>query len=59
MVHSINYGFYSGQMLVTQRQEVIVCITKEGKDLFFLNEKLEIYHPAEYCVQNCIFMYCC
>ena len=35
MVHSINYGFYSGQMLVTQRQEVIVCITKEGKDFFF------------------------
>ena len=34
MVRSINYGFYSGQMSVTQRQGVIVCIPKEG---FFLN----------------------
>ena len=59
MVHSINYGFYSGQMLVTQRQEVIVCITKEGFFIYFFNEKLETYHPAEYSVQNCIFMYCC
>ena len=32
MVHSINYGLYSGQMSVTQRQGVIVCISKEGKD---------------------------
>ena len=32
MVHSINYRFYSGQMSVTQRQRVIVCIPKEGKD---------------------------
>ena len=39
MVHSINYGIYSGQMLVTQRQEVIVCITKEGKYFYFFKMK--------------------
>ena len=31
-VRSINYGFYSGQMSVTQREGVIVCIPKEGED---------------------------
>ena len=36
MVRSINYGFYNGQMSVTQRQLVIVCIPKEGKDQQFL-----------------------
>ena len=36
MVRSINYGFYSGQMSVTQIQGVIVCIPKEGKDKHFL-----------------------
>ena len=49
MVRSINYGFYSGQMSVTQRQRVIVCIPKEGKD-FLKIEKLETHHSAEYCV---------
>ena len=39
--HSINYGFYSGQMSVTQRQGVIVCIPKEGKDFF----KLKNWRP--------------
>ena len=33
MVRSINY-VDSGQMSVTQRQGVIVCIPKEGKDFF-------------------------
>ena len=32
MVRSINYGFYNGQMSITQRQGVIVCIPKEGKE---------------------------
>ena len=36
MLRSINYGFYSGQMSVTQRQGVIVCIPKEGKEKQFL-----------------------
>ena len=36
MVRSINYGFYSGQMSVTQRQGVIVCIPKEGKHKQFV-----------------------
>ena len=31
-VGSVNYGFYSGQMSVTQIQGVIVCIPKEGKE---------------------------
>jgi len=35
MIRSVNYGFYSGQMSVTQRQGVIVCIPKEGKDKQF------------------------
>ena len=40
MVRSINYGFYSGQMSVTQRQGVIVCIPKEGKE-----KKLKNWRP--------------
>ena len=36
MTRSINYGFYSGQMSVTQRQGVITCIPKEEKDKQFL-----------------------
>ena len=37
MIQSINYGFYSGQIVVTQRQGVIVCIIpKKGKDKEFL-----------------------
>ena len=35
-VGSVNYGFYSGQMSVTQIQGVIACIPKEGKDKQFL-----------------------
>ena len=36
MILSINYGFYCGQMSVTQRQGVITCIPKEGKDKQYL-----------------------
>ena len=36
MIHSINYGFYCGQMSVTQRQGVITCIPKEGKNKQYL-----------------------
>ena len=36
MARSINYGFYSGQMSVTQREGVIRCIPNEGKDKQFL-----------------------
>ena len=32
MIHSINYVFYCGQMSITQRQGVITCTHKEGKD---------------------------
>ena len=34
MTRSINYGFYNGQMTVTQRQGTFTCtcISKEGKD---------------------------
>ena len=36
MIRSIDYGFYCGQMSVTQRQGVITCIPKEGKDKQYL-----------------------
>ena len=36
MIRSINYGFYCGQMSVTQRQGVITCIHKEGEDTQYL-----------------------
>ena len=36
MIRSINYGFYCGQMSVTQRQGVITYIPKEGKDKQYL-----------------------
>ena len=34
MFRSINHGFCNGEMSVTQRQEIITCIPKEGKDKF-------------------------
>ena len=37
LTRSINYGFYIGQMSVTQRQGVITCIPKDGKDQKFFN----------------------
>ena len=36
VVRSLNYGFRSGQLSVTQRQGIITCIPKEGKDKRFL-----------------------
>ena len=36
LLRSINYGFQEGEMSVTQRQGVITCIPKEGKDKRYL-----------------------
>ena len=36
LIRYINYGLYSGKILVTQKQGVIVRIPKEGKDFFKL-----------------------
>ena len=36
LVRSINYGFMTGSLSVTQRQGVITCIPKEGKPKRFL-----------------------
>ena len=36
LTRSINYGFYNGQMSITQRQGVITCIPKDRKDKKFL-----------------------
>lgn len=36
MIRSFNYGFDTGELSVTQRQGVITCIPKEGKDKQFL-----------------------
>ena len=32
LVRALNYGFLSGQLSVTQRQGIITCIPKEGKE---------------------------
>ena len=37
LVRSINEGFKKGRLSVTQRQGVIICIPKEGKDKRFLS----------------------
>ena len=37
LVRSINYGFREGQMSITQRQGVITCLPKEGKNTQYLN----------------------
>lgn len=36
MLRSINYGFIKGEMSVTQRQGIITCIPKEGKEKRFI-----------------------
>ena len=36
LLRSINYGFQEGEMSVTQKQGVITCIPKEGKDKRYL-----------------------
>ena len=36
LIRSINYGFKMGKLSVTQRQGVITCIPKEGKDKRYL-----------------------
>ena len=36
MVRSINYGFRSGEMSITQKEGVITCIPKEDKPKHFL-----------------------
>ena len=36
LVRSINFGFNSGMLSITQRQGIITCIPKEGKDKRFL-----------------------
>ena len=37
LVRSINYGFDNNLLSITQRQGVITCLPKEGKNLQFLN----------------------
>ena len=36
LLRSINYSFENGEMSITQKQGVITCIPKEGKDKSFL-----------------------
>ena len=54
--------------LLTMSSTVAKCQSHKDKGLLFVYprkenikkiEKLETHHSAEYCVQNCIFMYCC
>ena len=55
--------------LLTMGSTVAKCRSCKDKGLLFVYprkgkikkkiEKLETHHSAEYCVQNCIFMYCC
>ena len=55
--------------LLTMGSTVAKCRSRRDKGLLFVyprkekkkskKDKLETHHSAEYCVQNCIFMYCC
>ena len=57
IVRSINCGFRKGEMSVTQRQGVVTCIPKEGKDKTLLRNWRPIY-ITEYGLQDCFIMYC-
>ena len=58
LVRSINYGFQSNKLSITQRQGVITCLPKEGKNLQLLNNWRPItvlnvsYKIASACITN-------
>ena len=58
LVRSINYGFLSNKLSITQRQGVITCLPKEGKNLQSLNNWRPIsllnvsYKIASSCISN-------
>ena len=41
LLKSYNYSLVNGSFSVSQRQGLITCIPKEGKNNFFVVEKLE------------------
>ena len=43
VLRSLNYGFLTNELSVTQKQWIITCIPKGDKDKKIL-EKLEAYH---------------
>ena len=58
LVRSINYGFENNKLSITQRQGVITCLPKEGKNLQHLNNWRPItilnvsYKIASACISN-------
>ncbi len=36
----------------SHRDKGLLCVYPRKEKIFFLNEKLETHHSAEYCVQN-------
>ena len=58
LVRSINYGFHNNKLSITQRQGVITCLPKEGKNPQFLNNWRPItilnvsYKIASACITN-------
>ena len=58
LIRSINYGFRCGKLSITQRQGVITCIPKEGKNVQYLSNWRPIsllnvsYKIASACISN-------
>ena len=58
LIRSINQGFREGKLSITQRQGVITCLPKEGKDIQRLNNWRPIsllnvsYKIASSCISN-------
>ena len=58
LVRSLNYGFDQGELSVTQKQGIITCIPKEGKDKRYLKNWRPIsllnisYKIASSCIAN-------
>ena len=58
MIRSLNFGFQSGRLSVTQRQGIIICIPKEGKPKQYIKNWRPIsllntvYKIASACIAN-------
>ena len=57
LLRSRNHGFEKGKMSVTQKQGVIACLPKEGKDKE-LFENVETNYYAKHALQDCFLLQC-
>ena len=63
MIRSFNFGFFEGNLSITQKQGVITCIPKEGKDKRFIKNWRPIsllnvsYKIVSACISNRIKNY--